>query len=73
MLVKDTDPKFKSYNFIIQNLIQCNLKKSVSWLHRWSNFTKIDFFISFILFIYLFLIFIYIVSQFLSIVLIITN
>lgn len=30
MLVKDTDPKFKSYDVIIQNVIQYNFKKSVS-------------------------------------------
>lgn len=71
MLVKDTDPKFKSYDVIIQNVIQYNLKKSVSWLHRWSGFTqKKSAFFVYIFFILYF--FIYIVSQFLFLVLIIT-
>lgn len=71
MLVKDTDPKFKSYDVIIQNVIQYNLKESVSWLHRWSGFTqKKSAFFVYIFFILYF--FIYIVSQFLFLVLIIT-
>lgn len=71
MLVKDTDPKFKSYDVIIQNVIQYNLKKicilitQVIWFHT----KKVCFFCLYFFILYFF---IYIVSQFLFLVLIIT-